>query len=253
MVQHCDYVTQVQHPTDDGTLRPDLVVRLAGGKHVVVDAKVPFAGFLDATDADDEDERGRPHLRRARPAGARPRRRAGGKSYWGRFAPSPEFVVMFVPGEAFLSARARGRPGAARARAARQVMLATPSTLIALLRTVAYAWRQERLADNAREVLALGRELHGRLPRWAATSTSSAASSAPRWRPTTGGRLAGDPGPGDRPPARDLQVVDEPRGAAAGVDDVPRPIAAPSCSRRPDAWISVPAPRARLEQRPARA
>ncbi|HEX4977475.1 MAG TPA: DNA recombination protein RmuC [Nocardioides sp.] len=162
LVARCDFDEQVSARTDDGLLRPDLVVHLAGGKHVVVDAKVPLDAFLDATGSDFDDER-RDHLARH----ARQLRQhvdaLAGKSYWRTLPSTPEFVVLFVPGESFLSAALEAEPSLLEYAAAKQVVLATPTTLIALLRTVAYAWTQETLADKAREIHQLGRELHERL------------------------------------------------------------------------------------------
>jgi DNA recombination protein RmuC len=170
LVARCDFDEQVSLrrtslPGSAGTdalLRPDLVVHLAGGKQVVVDAKVPLDAFLDATSADDEDEQ-LAHLRRH----ARQLRQhvdvLAGKAYWRSLPASPEFVVLFVPGESFLSAALEADPSLIEYAAARQVVLATPTTLIALLRTVAHAWTQEALADKAREIHLLARELHERI------------------------------------------------------------------------------------------
>jgi DNA recombination protein RmuC len=164
MVEHCDFTRQAhaRGGDDDGAQRPDLVVHLAGGKQVVVDAKVPFAAYLESTEARDDT------TRRERVAAHAKQVRAhvdalGAKAYWRRFDPTPEFVVMFVPGEVFLSAALEADPALLEHAFGSDVVIATPTTLMALLRTVAYAWRQEALARNAAEVHALGRELHGRL------------------------------------------------------------------------------------------
>ena len=162
LVDRCDFSEQATTSSGDRQLRPDLVVHLAGGKQVVVDAKVPLDAFLDATGAD-SDEEGAAHLRRH----ARQLRQhvdtLAAKSYWRAQSATPEFVVLFVPGESFLSAALEADPTLLEYAADRKVVLATPTTLIALLRTVAYAWTQQRLADNAREIHALGRDLFERL------------------------------------------------------------------------------------------
>jgi len=162
MLAHVDFVEQAAVRTDDGAQRPDMVVRLAGGKNVVVDAKVAFLGYLEASQTTDES------VRTARLAAhARHFRRhvddLAGKRYWDQFAPSPEFVVMFVPAEAFLHAALDQDPGLVEYAFERNVVIATPTTLLALLRTVAYAWRQDALAANAQQVLDLGKELHARI------------------------------------------------------------------------------------------
>jgi DNA recombination protein RmuC len=162
MVRHCDFAEQPNADTDDGRLRPDLVVHLAGGKHVVVDAKVPMAAYLDALEATtDREQRARlvDHARQLRTHVAQ----LAAKGYWRRFGPSPEFVVLFVPSDAVLAAALDHDPDLLEDAVGRQVLLATPVTLIALLRTVAHTWRQEALAENARAVCELGRELHERL------------------------------------------------------------------------------------------
>lgn len=164
MVEHCDFVEQETSSSmnGDGALRPDLVVKLAGGKQVVVDAKVPFAGFIEAMDARDEsvrDARLAAHARHLR----NHIDRLAAKGYWERFTPTPEFVVLFVPADAFLQAALEREPALLEYAFERNVVIATPSNLIALLRTVGYAWRQEALAENAQRVYELGRELHSRL------------------------------------------------------------------------------------------
>lgn len=162
LVEHVDYVTQATSSTEDGVVRPDAVVHLPGGKNVVLDSKVAFAGYLEAMEARDEATRAnrlKAHARHMRDHIDS----LGAKAYWQRFSPSPEFVVCFVPADAFLDAALREDPALLDHAFARNVVVATPSTLIALLRTVAYTWRQEALAANAAEVHKLGRELYQRL------------------------------------------------------------------------------------------
>ena len=162
MLEHVDFVEQTHLTTDDGALRPDMVVHLAGGKNVVVDAKVAVLGYLDAMQTGDEAvraERLAAHARHMR----RHIDDLAAKGYWEQVAPAPEFVVMFVPAEAFLHAALEADGTLIEHAMEQGVVLATPMTLVALLRTIAYAWRQDALAANAQQVLTLGRELHGRL------------------------------------------------------------------------------------------
>lgn len=162
MAEHIDYVTQASSSTEDGVLRPDMVVRLVGGKNVVVDSKVAFAGYLEAMEAKDEPTRNarlKAHARHLRDHIDA----LAAKSYWERFAPSPEFVVCFIPADAFLDAALREEPALLEHAFSRNIVVATPSTLVALLRTVAYTWRQDALAADAAQVHKLGRELYQRL------------------------------------------------------------------------------------------
>lgn len=160
MVEHCDFFEQVR--LDDGARRPDVVVRLAGGRQVVVDAKVPLDAFLDATGSDDDAARDEHLARHARQLRTHVDQ-LGSKAYWRGLAETPEFVVLFVPAESFLSAALEADASLIEHAATRQVVLATPSTLIALLRTVAHGWSHESLTQQAAEILRAGRELHERL------------------------------------------------------------------------------------------
>ncbi len=170
MIEHCDFGEQQSVSTADGMLRPDLIVNLAGGKHVVVDAKVSLVGFLDAMAIDDAAADAATtaatrahHLKRH----ARHLRdhidHLGAKAYWDLLPNTPEFVVMFIPAETFLSAALEQDPALWQYGFEKNVIMATPATLIGLLRTVGYSWRQEALAANAHDVLTLGRELYSRL------------------------------------------------------------------------------------------
>ncbi len=162
MTEHIDYVTQETVNGPDGRLRPDLVVRLVGGKRVVVDSKVAFSGYLEAMEARDETTRNarlKAHARHLRDHIDA----LGAKSYFEHFTPSPEFVVCFVPADAFLDAALREDPTLLERAFDQNVVVATPSTLVALLRTIAYTWRQEALAENAAQVHQLGRDLYQRL------------------------------------------------------------------------------------------
>ena len=162
MSARCDFEEQVAVSSADGTQRPDLVVRRAGGKNIVVDSKVSLAAYLEAAESDDED------VRAARmDAHARHLRdhvdRLAGKAYWAALSPSPEFVILFIPGEAFLAPALERDPGLLEYALARKVHIATPTTLVTMLRTAQYAWQQEALAENARAVFDLGRELYDRI------------------------------------------------------------------------------------------
>ena len=164
LVSRCDFDEQVTTTGDDGRQRPDLVVHLAGGRHVVVDAKVPLEGFLDAVECPEfhDDERAAHLARHARHVRQHVDALAA-KAYWRSLPGTPEFVVMFVPGEAFLSAAMESDPALLEYAAERKVVPASPTTLIALLRTVAHGWTEQSVNDRAREIQQLGRELHERL------------------------------------------------------------------------------------------
>jgi DNA recombination protein RmuC len=168
MVDRCDFDEQVVvgGAAEDGVSRPDLIVHLAGDKHVVVDAKVPLGAFLEAAEAQDEAMRADRLKAHARQLKAHVDQ-LGSRAYWKRLSaagtPTPEFVLLFVPGESFLSHALEADPELLEYAATRRVMLATPITLITLLRTVAYAWSQDTLAAEARTIIELGRELYDRV------------------------------------------------------------------------------------------
>ncbi len=162
MLEHCDFEEQVHTEGEEGRLRPDMVVHLPGTKRVVVDAKVPLQAFLDATDATDESSRKAHLVSHARQLRAHVDALSK-KSYWQQFADSPEFVVAFIPGDPLLAAALEHDSALLEHAVTNHVLLATPTTLIGLLRAVAYGWQQDALAENAREVQQIGRELYKRL------------------------------------------------------------------------------------------
>jgi DNA recombination protein RmuC len=162
MVEHCDFYEQPQTDTDDGRRRPDMIVRMPGGREIVVDAKTPLDAYLSAIEATDSDGR-RKHLEHhARKVRERVRELAG-KAYWNQFANSPDFVVLFIPGDQFLTAALDIDRGLLEDALRQKIILTTPTSFVALLRAVAYGWRQESLTANAERIRQVGEELYTRL------------------------------------------------------------------------------------------
>lgn len=213
---------------DDGRLTPDVVIKLPGGKNVVVDAKVALTAFLDALECDDEslrDGKLRDHARQVKDHIVR----LGNKTYWTHFQPAPDIVVMFVPGEALLSAALQHDANLLEFSMARGVMLASPLTLIALLRAIAYGWQQEKIARNALEISELGRQLYDRIAKLAehwenvgrslskAVTAYNGAVGTLETRVLVTARRLKDKGVAASEELPDLEVIDE----------TPRPLGAP--------------------------
>ena len=162
MVEHCDFVEQVHTVTDGQITRPDMIVNMPDQRQLVVDVKTPLDAYLEAAEAQDDAQRKLGLERHAKNVRSHIRMLAT-KAYWEQFEESPEFVILFIPGDQFLSAALSEEPDLIEYALSRQIILATPTSFVALLKAVAYGWRQLALADNAREIRALAEDLYGRL------------------------------------------------------------------------------------------
>lgn len=166
MTEHVDYVTENTLDTDDGPRRPDAIVSIPGGKSIVIDAKTPLEAYLDALEADTPELQQQHILRHARHVREHVKSLSG-KAYFEAVAAAPDFVVMFIPGETFVSAAAEADPGLIEFAFERKVLIATPTTLMALIKAIAYGWQQDKMAANAAEVQSLAKELYDRLGTFA--------------------------------------------------------------------------------------
>ena len=228
MVDRCDFSEQSSFAGLDGeVLRPDLVVRLAGGRCVAVDAKVTLAAYLEAVECDDEQQASARMAAHARHLRAHVDRLAE-KAYWSALPDSPEFVVLFVPGEAFLAPALEHDPALLEHAYARRVHLATPTTLVSLLRTVAHGWQQHALTENARAVVGAGQELYARLGTLGGhvDKLGRSLGTAVADFNKTVGSLERTVLPSARRMAELGLTGDVPSGPRA-VDDLPRPLSAP--------------------------
>lgn len=162
MVEHCDFQEQVHTSTDDTVIRPDMIVHMPNQRDLVVDVKTPLDAYLEAVEAKDDAARDAGLKRHARNVREHIRKLSS-KAYWKQFSQSPEFVILFIPGDQFLSAALNEEPDLIENALAQQIILATPTSFVALLKAVAYGWRQLALADNAQEIRGLAEDLYGRL------------------------------------------------------------------------------------------
>ncbi|NOY17420.1 MAG: DNA recombination protein RmuC [Gammaproteobacteria bacterium] len=162
MVEHCDFFEQEHTPTGEAAIRPDMIVRMPGNREVVVDVKTPLDAYLSAVEATDEKQRSeflRRHMLNVRERV----RELSAKAYWGQFSNAPDFVILFIPGDQFLTAALDQDPGLLESAMSKKVILSTPTSLMALLRAIAYGWRQELLTENAEKIRGLGEEMYHRL------------------------------------------------------------------------------------------
>ena len=162
MVEHCDFFEQEHTETDEGNIRPDMIVRMPGRREIVIDVKTPLDAYLNAIEADSDELREQHLQHHAKKVRERIRELAS-KSYWGQFKQSPDFVVLFIPGDHFLSAALEKDSALLEDALKQKVILATPTSLVALLRAVAFGWNQQSITDNAEKIRDLGEDLYKRL------------------------------------------------------------------------------------------
>ncbi len=162
MSRHCDFIEQESVPTESGRLRPDMVVKLPANREVVVDSKVPLGGFLESLEAKTDAERDAALAKHASQLNQHVAKLAS-KEYWEQFESAPEFVVLFIPNDSFLAAAAENDPNLVEASLSKKVVIATPTTFIALLKAIAYGWRQELIAESAQRISSMGQELSERM------------------------------------------------------------------------------------------
>lgn len=250
MLDRCDFDEQVQVRGEAGVLRPDLVVRLPGDRCVVVDAKVTLAAYLEAVETDDERVRAERTAAHARHLRAHVDQLAA-KAYWQQFPSAPEFVVLFVPGEAFLGPALEADPALLEHAYARGVHLATPTTLVTLLRAVAHGWRTASLAQDAQAVLEAGRAVHGRLATLAGHVDKlgrSLSASVSAYNATVGS-LERSLLPSARRMA-DLGITGGELTSPREVDDVAKPVTAPALLDLPERPLDLPERQQDLPERP---
>jgi DNA recombination protein RmuC len=167
MVEHCDFAEQVHVAGEDGNLRPDMIVNMPDGRQLVVDVKTPLDAYLSAAEATTDEDRAAAIRRHALAVQERVRQLAQ-KAYWSQFEHSPDFVVLFIPGDQFLSAAVGELPNLLEDAIRQHVIIATPTSFIALLKAVGYGWRQNALADNAARIQELGEDIYKRLATFTA-------------------------------------------------------------------------------------
>ena len=162
MAEHCDFYQQESIQTDEGLLRPDMVIRMSDNREIIIDAKASLDAYLSAIEAKDDQQRDQQLLRHAKKVRERVRELAS-KNYWQQLSKSPEFVILFIPGDQFLSSALNTDPKILEDALADKIILATPTSLVALLRTINYGWRQKVLAENAEQIRKIGEDLYERL------------------------------------------------------------------------------------------